>query len=441
MCAWPSPSVHALAELVERSDTGYVTWDGLGEAYAGFASRRWGQELDPSRMFVVPDVMRGIFEVLLVATEPGDRVVVNPPVYAPFFETVAHARRRLVEVPLLRGADGVYELDLAGLERAFAGGARAYLLCSPHNPVGRVWTRAELEAVAALAETYGVLVLVDEIHGPLVYAAARARPVRNADAPAAREAISFVSASKAWNLAGLKCALAVAGSVRGAALLAGMGEEVAFGAGLLGAVANTVAFDEGEPWLDELLVALRANRDRLGTLLAEHLPALRWRPEDAQATYLAWLDCSPLGLDDPAGVFEQHGRVALEPGPLFGTGGDGFVRLNFATHRDPGRGRTTDAGRHPFDRGAVRPSRLDGQAVGICDEHVRAVRGRDLVQCADGIRLVPGPRFASRLAEKCRHEDHQSEPSPDPRLGQRLAHRDRARFSRSGAGPSQLTSP
>ena len=282
-------------------------------------------------MFVVPDVMWGIFEVLLVATEPGDRVVINPPVYAPFFETIAHARRRLVEVPLARDADGVYGLDLAGLERAFAAGARAYLLCSPHNPVGRVWTRAELEAVAALADRYGVLVLVDEIHGPLVYAPHRFVPFATLDAPAAREAISFTSASKAWNLAGLKCALAVAGSAHGAALLAGMGEEVAFGAGLFGAVANTVAFDEGEPWLDELLVALHANRDRLGGLLAEHLPALRWRPEDTQATYLAWLDCTPLGLDDPAGVFEQRGRVALEPGPLYGTGGDGYVRLNFAT--------------------------------------------------------------------------------------------------------------
>jgi cystathionine beta-lyase len=282
-------------------------------------------------MFVVPDVMWGIFEVLLVGTEPGDRVVINPPVYAPFFDTIAHARRRLVEVPLVRDADGVYGLDLAGLERAFAAGARAYLLCSPHNPVGRVWTRAELEAVAALADRYGVLVLVDEIHGPLVYAPHRFVPFATLEAPAAREAISFTSASKAWNLAGLKCALAVAGSARGAALLAGMGEEVAYGAGLFGAVANTVAYDAGEPWLDELLVALHANRGHLDTLLAEYLPALRWRPEDVQATYLAWLDCSPLGLDDPAGVFERRGRVALEPGPLYGTGGDGYVRLNFAT--------------------------------------------------------------------------------------------------------------
>jgi cystathionine beta-lyase len=320
-----------LAELVERGDTGYVTWDGLAEAYAAFAARRWRQELDPARMFVVPDVMWGIFEVLLVGTEPGDRVVINPPVYAPFFDTIAHARRRLVEVPLVRDADGVYQLDLAALEWAFAAGARAYLLCSPHNPVGRVWTRAELEAVAALADRYGVLVLVDEIHGPLVYAPHRFVPFATLDAAAARQAISFTSASKAWNLAGLKCALAVAGSARGAALLAGMGEEVAYGAGLFGAVANTVAFDAGEPWLDELLDALHTNRDRLGTLLGEHLPPLRWRPEDTQATYLAWLDCTQLGLDDPAGAFEQRGRVALEPGPLYGTGGDGYVRLNFAT--------------------------------------------------------------------------------------------------------------
>ena len=325
------PVRHALAELVERSDTGYVTWDGLAEAYAAFAARRWRQELDPGRMFVVPDVMRGIFEVLLVMTEPGDEVVINPPVYAPFFETITHARRRLVEVPLLRDAAGAYALDLAALERAFVGGARAYLLCSPHNPVGRVWTRAELEAVAGLAEKFGALVLVDEIHAPLAYQPHRFVPFATLDALAAREAISFVSASKAWNLAGLKCALAVAGSARGAGLLAGMGEEVSFGAGLFGVVANTVAFEQGEPWLDELLVALRANRGRLGRLLAEHLPAVRWRPEDVQATYLAWLDCSPLGFDDPAGVFEQRGRVALEPGPLFGTGGDSFIRLNFAT--------------------------------------------------------------------------------------------------------------
>jgi cysteine-S-conjugate beta-lyase len=331
MSAWLSRSVRRWRSSWSGATRGYVTWDGLAEAYAAFAARRWQQELDPGRMFIVPDVMWGIFEVLLVGTEPGDRVVINPPVYAPFFEAVAHARRRLVEVPLVRDADGVYELDLAALEDAFAAGARAYLLCSPHNPVGRVWTRAELEAVAALAETYGVLVLVDEIHGPLVYEPHRFVPFATLDAPAAREAISFVSASKAWNLAGLKCALAVAGSARGAALLAGMGEDVAYGAGLFGAVANTVAFDQGEPWLDELLVALRANRGRLGTLLAEHLPAVRWRPEDTQATYLAWLDCTPLGLDDPAGVFERRGRVALEPGPLFGTGGDGFVRLNFAT--------------------------------------------------------------------------------------------------------------
>ena len=109
------PVRHALAVLVERSDTGYATWDGLPEAFADFAARSWQQELDPGRMFVVPDVMRGVFEVLLVATEPGDQVVVNPPVYAPFFETVVHARRRRVEVPLLRDADGVYELDLAAL--------------------------------------------------------------------------------------------------------------------------------------------------------------------------------------------------------------------------------------------------------------------------------------------------------------------------------------
>ncbi len=321
----------ALERLVAGSDFGYVSWQGLPEAYAAFAKRNWGLATDPRRVVAVPDVMDGVFHLLLAGTDPGAKVVINPPVYEPFFQALEHSRRELVEVPLVRDADGRFALDVAGLEAAFAAGARTYLLCSPHNPVGRVWTRAELQTVADLADRFGVLVLADEVHAPLVHEPHTFTPFASLDGASPQEAITFTSASKAWNVPGLKCALAIAGSVSGWRRLLAMGSEMRESAGLLGAVASTVAFAEGEPWLASLRAALRHNRDLLAELLAKHLPALTWHPEQLEATYLAWLDCSPLGLADPAAVFEREGRVALVPGHVFGTGGEDFVRLNFAT--------------------------------------------------------------------------------------------------------------
>ena len=208
---------------------------------------------------------------LLAGTDPGAKVVINPPVYEPFFQALEHAHRELVEVPLVRDADGRYALDLTGLEAAFAAGARTYLLCSPHNPVGRVWTRAELQAVADLADRFGVLVLADEVHAPLVHEPHTFTPYASLDGASPQEATTFTSASKAWNLPGLKCAIAIAGSESGYRRLLAMGREMRESAGLLGAVANTVAFAEGEPWLASLRAALRDNRDVLAELLAEHL--------------------------------------------------------------------------------------------------------------------------------------------------------------------------
>jgi cysteine-S-conjugate beta-lyase len=321
----------ALTRLVELGDTGYPTWAGAGEAYAEFAVERWNHSIDPVNVFVVPDVMQGVFEVLLVATEPGAKVVINPPVYQPFFVTIPHARREIIEVPLRRDENDVYRLDVDRLEAAYAAGARVHLLCSPHNPVGRAWSREELMAVARLADQYGVLMLVDEIHAPLVYAPHQHVPFASLDAQSAADAITITSASKGWNVPALKCALAIASSRNGLRLLTAMGAEVSEAVSLFGAVATTVAFSACRAWLDDAVGELRATRDRLGQLLQAHIPSVRWQPSDHQATYLAWLDCSTLGLDDPAEVFEERGRVAFEPGPMYGAGGSGFVRFNFAT--------------------------------------------------------------------------------------------------------------
>jgi cystathionine beta-lyase len=325
-----APVVRAVTRAMELGDTGYPVGTAYAEALAAFAGKRWDwDDLAVERTAIVPDVMLGVVEMLKLVTGPGDPVIVNPPVYPPFYQFVTHLDRRVVEAPL--GPD--LRIDLGVLEeefrRAVTGGARAaFLLCSPHNPTGTVHTAGELTAVAALAERYGVRVVADEIHAPVVTTPGT-RFVPYLSVPGAERGLSLMSASKGWNLAGLKAALAVAGP--GAADdLARMPEEVGHGPSHVGVLAHTAALRDGTAWLDAVLAGLDENRRLLTGLLAERLPGVVHRPGDA--TYLAWLDCRALGVgDDPAEVFLDRGRVALSSGLPFGSGGAGHVRLNLAT--------------------------------------------------------------------------------------------------------------
>jgi cystathionine beta-lyase len=279
-------------------------------------------------MRLVTDVMLGIVEALRVVTSPGDAVVINPPVYPPFAGYIAYGGRTVLTVPLR--AD--LRLDLAALEEAFATGENgvrpaAYLMANPHNPTGTQHTAAELTAVARLARTYGVRVIVDEIHGPLELPGAAFVPYLSV--PGGADALVLTSASKAWSLAGIKAALLIAGE-DSAVDLARVPYEASGGVNHLGVLAHVAALREGIPWLDAVLASLARNRDLLGDLIADRLPgAVYHRP---QATYLAWVDCRALGLShEPARAFLAQGRVALNAGPTFGAGGDGHVRINFAT--------------------------------------------------------------------------------------------------------------
>ncbi|TDC39369.1 pyridoxal phosphate-dependent aminotransferase [Micromonospora sp. 15K316] len=337
------PVADALRRAIDLGDTGYPHGTAYAEALGGFAAQRWGwPDFPVGRSAVVPDVMMGIVELLRLVTDPGDAVVVCSPVYPPFYAFVGHADRAVVEAPL--GPD--LRMDPAALDEAFrrarAHGPRpAFLLCNPHNPTGVVHRRDELEAVAELADRHGVRVVSDEIHAPLVLPGAHFTPYLTV--AGAENAFALTSASKAWNLAGLKAALAIAGP-RAAADLDRMPEEVSHGPSHLGVIAHTAAFQAGGQWLDLLLHGLDENRALLATLLAKHLPTVTYhRPE---GTYLAWLDCTRLGvatprptdepgvasdLAGPAKMFLDRARVALSSGHVFGTGGAGFVRLNFAT--------------------------------------------------------------------------------------------------------------
>lgn len=326
------PLQTALHDAIDKGDCGYASVAELSPVVAQYAQRTFGLHLDARASFTVPDVMAGIAQALHALTPPESAIVINSPVYPPFFEVIPSCGRTITDVPLIVGGDS-WRIDMAGLERAFAAGARGYLLCSPHNPVGRVWNVDEIRAIAELTKAYDVVTIADEIHAPLTLIGETFTPLLSCAAQT-QSCVSVISASKAWNIAGLKCASLIAGneSVRGtlAARLKEIPTEIASRVGQLGLLATIAAYSEGGAWLDELRSYLSANRQLLGELLRTQLPDIRWFPP--QGTYLAWLDCSRLGIgSDPARYFLERGDVALEPGSRFGTGSENFVRLNFGT--------------------------------------------------------------------------------------------------------------
>lgn len=323
----------ALHAAVDRGDLGYAAPHDVGAAYADFAAARFGSQLDPRDVVAVPEVMIGIAEVLRILAKPDDRVAINPPVYYPFFSTIREVRLTVEEVPLARVHER-YELDFEALERAFAGGVRFYLLSNPHNPVGRAFSRDDVFRIAELAKRYDVVVLSDEIHAPLVLPGARHTPFDVAAREVGAHAISFTSASKGWNIAGLKCAVAIATSPWAREVLKKLPEAMPERAGHLGAIATVAAFRDARSYLDRVHAHLDELRSHVRSILDEHgFNAVRY--DVPQASFLAWLDCRALGLgDNPAHEFLKKGDVAVYPGHVFGAQGRGFVRFNFGTSTD-----------------------------------------------------------------------------------------------------------
>ncbi|MFX4272309.1 MalY/PatB family protein [Propionibacteriaceae bacterium Y1685] len=327
----PAPAVQrVISDFMATGDTGYPAGSaGCAEAFADFAGWRWGWTPSVADTVVVPDVMQGVARALQLLTQPGDHVVINNPVYNCFYGFIPWAERQILEVPL--GSD--HRLDLAALERAFSGAdgvkPTAYLLCNPHNPTGTLHTVEELTAVAELARRYDVAVVSDEIHAPLVAPAAGFVPWLTVD-PEGRS-VTVTSASKAWNLAGLKAALAI-GTPQTAELLRTLPDEVTHAASYLGLIAHRTALTDGRDWLDRATAELEANRSHLHARLESELPMLK--AVRGQATYLAWVDCSALGVADPSALLRTRGKVGFSTGANYGSGGDQHVRINFATSRE-----------------------------------------------------------------------------------------------------------
>jgi cystathionine beta-lyase len=326
------PIRDVLIDMVKRSDTGYSgIAPELPQAFANYAQRNWNWTVNKDQFYLATDVGVAGVEVLRLWTEPGDKVVINTPVYLNFFTWIKEAKCEVVDVPLNHLGDE-WSLDLAGLEDAFAAGAKAYILCHPHNPVGHVFTLDELEKIAELAKKYGVLVISDEIHAPLMFSGAEFIPYLNVSDTARETGLCITSASKSWNLAGLKCAQIVADNSAINDRLLQLPISSPWRSSLFGVWASIAAYNQGEPWLNAVLKNIDENRHYLGKLLKKHLPKAKYSVP--QSTYLAWIDLSAYGHEEVATLLLDKGRVALSNGADFGGAGKDFVRFNLATSKD-----------------------------------------------------------------------------------------------------------
>ena len=329
------PIRQTLREMVDRSDLGYLgPIPEMGVAFAGFAQRRWGWTVDPRQVRIAADVGVGVVEVLRVITKPGDTLMINSPVYPNFFTWCAETHLQVIDVPLSQSDEPVngshWILDWDGIEKAYASGIKAHLICSPHNPLGRVYTKDELSRLAELAKKHGVYILSDEIHAPLMYAEQTFTPFLNVSESAREVGITITAASKGWNIAGLKCAVIVTQNAQVFETLNAIAPATHYRASLLGGFASVTAFEKGDSWLDSLMVQLDHNRNLVAELISAKTPGVGYLIP--HCSYLAWLDLSTFALgEDPSAVLIEKAKVACVPGHRFGAQSAQWVRLNFAT--------------------------------------------------------------------------------------------------------------
>ena len=329
-----APAVKAsLQDMLDRSDTGYLgAFPELFEAFAKFSKSRWNWQPDTTQIRIATDVGVGIVEVMRTLIKAGDKVMLNSPVYENIWKWIPEVNATLVDVPLTENELN-YKLDLDAIEREYANGVKLHILCSPHNPVGIIYTRSELETIATLAKMYGVIILSDEIHGPLTFNKKDFYPFLSVSDDAKEVGIIITSASKSFNFAGLKCALIITESARLKEKINAMPPALTWRASLFGAVASTAAYSESDEWLDGVLITLNENRNLVKKLIDTKIPTIKYRIPDFG--YLAWLDVSSLGLgSDPAGQILERSKLALNAGVLYGPKHSNFVRLNFGTSEE-----------------------------------------------------------------------------------------------------------
>jgi cystathionine beta-lyase len=335
----PDPVIRALHERVEHGVFGYGSDPlELREVVVDRLQRLYGWQVSPEALVFVPGVVSGFNLVCHAMATPGDGVLIQTPAFYPILEAPAGASMTNDEMELTLRPDGRYEIDFDLFEHTITDRTRTFILCNPHNPVGRVFRREELEQMAEICLRHNIIICSDEIHCDLLFQGSHHLPIATLAPEIANQTITLMAPSKTFNVPGLKCSVAI---VQNPELMkklesthSGLIQHGALGLGVnvMGYVAAVAAYRDGQPWLDELLAYLEANLDLLHEYVETHLPGVSMsRPE---ATYLAWLSCREAGIPgNPHEFFLNEARVALSDGAIFGQGGEGFVRLNFGCQR------------------------------------------------------------------------------------------------------------
>ncbi|MCI0549037.1 MAG: PatB family C-S lyase [Candidatus Rokubacteria bacterium] len=330
----PAAVVQALAERVRHGVFGYgFEPPEFAEVLVDRLQKRYGWRVSPESLVLIPGVIPGFNVANRALTVPGDGLLMMLPVYPPILRSPGNAGLIRHEAAIVRGGDGGYAVDEDAFARAITDRTRVFLLCNPHNPVGRVFRAEELARMAEICLRRGLTIVSDEIHCDLVFSGHRHVPIASLDPEIAEHTITFMAPSKTWNLAGLKAALAIIPNAALRERFVAARADLVQTVNILGVVALVAAYRDGQPWLDALLRYLEGNRDFILRYVREHLPGVAMTAPEG--TYLAWLDCRGARVpdDDPFTFFLERAKVALNDGRTFGRGGEGFVRLNFGCPR------------------------------------------------------------------------------------------------------------
>ena len=326
----------ALHAAVDHAQLGYLppaVKTDMSVATSEYLASQYSWEVSPDRIYPTADVLSAYTVVLEKLARPGSPVILPTPAYMPFLTLTPAQGREVIQVPMIEGEGGRLEMDLLGIAKAFEQGAEVFILCNPHNPLGRVYSQEELEALSAVVDAHDGLVFSDEIHAPLTFAGHHHIPYASLSETTARHTVTATSASKAFNIPGLKCAQLIVSSPQHQETLEKVAFMVSHGAATPGVMANTVAYRSGDSWLKDVLSYIDHNRTVLAELLETHIPQMRYRAPEG--TYIAWLDATGLppvnGDRSWAQFFSDEAQVALTDGALCGDAGVGHLRLMLAT--------------------------------------------------------------------------------------------------------------
>ncbi len=329
------PIREVILQMVNKSDLGYLgSIPEMGAAFAGFAKRRWHWDVESNFVRIATDVGVAVVELLRVFAQPGEKVLISSPVYQNFYTWIRETKVEMIDVPFKpesSASDGTgWSHDWDGIEKAYQSGIKVHLLCSPHNPLGKVYSKEDLLRIIGLAKKNNVVVISDEIHAPLTFKESQFTPFLSLGADAAEVGVCVTAASKGWNIAGLKCAIIVSQGEKMHEQLNNLAPAMHYRASLLGAFATVAAFESGEVWLDSALEILDQNRRLVANLVSSRIPAIGYNLP--HCSYLAWLDLSQLNLgEDPCAALVERAKVAFNPGHIYGALGKDYARLNFAT--------------------------------------------------------------------------------------------------------------